>query len=70
LTLSVPDDLAVPAWRRGVNAAKQLRKKLGISDTDPGGSFRVFGKLHVGTRRYGDIPLTSEANLTGAVAAT
>jgi hypothetical protein len=62
------DNLAVPAWRRGVNAAKQLRKRMGITDTDPSGSFRVLDRFNVSTRRHGEIPISGEANLTGAVA--
>jgi hypothetical protein len=67
LALSAPtDNFAVPAWRRGVNAAKQLRKRLGIQETDPAGASRVFEKLRLDTGRYGS-HFADEVSLTGAV---
>jgi len=67
LALSVPaDSFVVPAWRRGVQAAKQLRKRLGIQDTDPAGSSRVFEQLLLDTTRYG-AHFANEVSLTGAI---
>ena len=67
LASTVPaDNFAVPAWRRGVQAAKQLRKRLGINESDPAGATRVFDLLHLATDRYG-ANLANEASLTGAV---
>jgi hypothetical protein len=68
LNLPTPaDNFAVPAWRRGVQAAKQLRKRLEIKETDPHGATRVFERLGLHTERYGR-NVENEASLTGAVA--
>jgi hypothetical protein len=70
LSLRVPaDNFAVPAWRRGVQAAKQLRSRMDIQDTDPSGATRVFEKLRLHTDRYGE-NVAGENSLTGAVART
>lgn len=61
------DNFAAPAWRRGVQAARQLRTRLGIRETDPSGTNRVFSLLKLATDRYGE-DRTNEASLTGAVA--
>ena len=67
LSMGIPtDNFAVPAWRRGVQAAKQLRKRMQISDTDPAGSSRVFERLGIGTDRIGQ-NVSADAHLTGAV---
>lgn len=50
-----PDGISLPAWRRGVNAAKRLRQKLGIDDTDAHGANRLFDLLHLDTERRGSI---------------
>lgn len=60
------DNFAVPAWRCGVQAARQLRKRLGIEETDPAGAARVFDRLRVSTDRAGAY-IANEASLTGAV---
>jgi hypothetical protein len=41
------DNISLPAYRRGENAAERLRQKLQISDTDPRGSDRLFELLRV-----------------------
>jgi hypothetical protein len=67
--LAVPkpaDNFAVPAWRRGVQAAKQLRRRFGIEETDPAGAAKVFQQLHLDTGQYGT-PFANEVSLTGAV---
>jgi hypothetical protein len=67
LMLSVPvDDFGVPAWRRGVNAAKQLRKNLGIQEVDPSGASHVFDQLRLDTSQSG-VHFAEEVSLTGAV---
>jgi hypothetical protein len=46
--IQVPaDSISLPAWRRGVNAAKRVRQKLQISDTDPSGGDQLFKLLGV-----------------------
>lgn len=45
------DVMAHPGYRRGINAAKAIRAALGIKDTDPGGSFKLFDQLHIDTGR-------------------
>lgn len=47
---SIPaDNLASPAYRRGVQAAKAVRDALKISDLDPNGSTKLFDLLHIDT---------------------
>lgn len=43
------DSISLPAWRRGVNAAKRVRQKLNISDTDAHGADRLFELLRLNT---------------------
>jgi len=65
--LPVPvDNLADPAWQHGVNAAKRLRTKLGIGDTDPNGATCVFERLGLDTGQFG-IHFADGVSLTGAV---
>jgi hypothetical protein len=46
--IAVPSDNAsVPAWRRGVEAAKRVRTRLGIKETDPNGASKFFEKLNI-----------------------
>jgi len=67
LTVSMPaDNYALPAWRRGVQAAKQLRKRLGISDTDPAGAARVFEQINLDTDRC-STQFANDASLTGVM---
>jgi hypothetical protein len=67
LALPVPtDSFSVPAWRRGVQAAKQLRKRLGIEETNADGATRIFDRLRLDTGRYGS-HFADEVSLTGAV---
>jgi hypothetical protein len=61
------DNFAVPAWRRGVQAAKRLRSKMGVEETDSSGASRVFERLGLHTDRYGE-HFANEVSLTGAVA--
>jgi hypothetical protein len=68
LPMSIPaDNFAVPAWRRGVQAANQLRRRFQIDDTDPAGASRVFERLHLDTSRCGGEPAANQSSLTGAV---
>jgi hypothetical protein len=68
LRLSMPvDNFSVPAWRRGVQAARQLRKRLGIEDMDPGGASRVFEQLGLDPNKH-SAHSANEVSLTGAVA--
>ncbi len=49
-SLPVPkENLGLPAYRRGVQAADFLRRRLGIKDLDVGGASRVFEILQVDT---------------------
>jgi hypothetical protein len=62
------DNASIPAYRRGVHAAIMVRKRLGISDTDPKGASRVFEALHVDTGFRGQaIKNDDELSITGAV---
>jgi hypothetical protein len=42
-----PENYALPAHRRGAQAAKRIRTKLGISDADPHGVDRLFELLKI-----------------------
>jgi hypothetical protein len=44
-----PDNAALPAWRRGVQAAKRVREKLGIQDTDPRGGDKFLDLIKLET---------------------
>jgi hypothetical protein len=47
-TISVPsDNPSVPAWRRGVEAAKRVRSRLGLKEIDPNGATQFFEKLNI-----------------------
>jgi hypothetical protein len=68
LEMPVPaDNFSGEAWERGVRAAKLLRKRFDIHDTDPAGATRVFERLKIRTDRHGSAA-GLESNLTGAVA--
>jgi hypothetical protein len=43
------ENLSLPAYRRGVQAAHLLRKRLGIGDTDLRGATRVFELFEIDT---------------------
>jgi hypothetical protein len=60
-----PDDFSLEAWQRGDSAAKQLRRRFGISETDPTGATQIFDRLMIETESY---PPGGLASLTGAVA--
>ena len=62
-----PDDFSVDAWHRGVRAARQLRTRFGIEDTDAKGAGRVFELLGIDTDRHGN-EVIEGGSLTGAVA--
>jgi hypothetical protein len=61
------DNFAVPAWHRGVEAAKQLRKRMNIEDLDPAGASRIFENVGLSTDQYGQLE-DELRGLTGAVA--
>jgi hypothetical protein len=67
-TISVPsDNPSAPAWRRGVEAAKRIRSRLGIKDTDPNGATQFFERLNIDPNRV--ILNTGQVgNVVGAVA--
>jgi hypothetical protein len=70
VSLTLPhDNPSVPAFRRGINAAKRVRQRLGISETDPRGATHVFEALKIDTSaRTGSLSSTSdETSITGAV---
>jgi hypothetical protein len=46
-----PDADSLPAWRRGTQAAKRARDKLGIDERDPNGANFFFEMLHVSSAR-------------------
>ncbi|OSI66358.1 hypothetical protein [Bradyrhizobium canariense] len=69
-TVRLPaDNLSVQAYRRGVQAADLVRRRLGIKDTDPGAATKVFDTLHVDTTVRGEPRRRSdeEISITGAV---
>jgi hypothetical protein len=48
LTINPPtNNITLPAWRRGVQAAKKIRDKFGISEIDPYGSQIIFNNLGI-----------------------
>lgn len=62
------DNTSIPAYRRGVHAATMVRRRLGISDTDPRGASRVFEALNINTGFRGkQIKNDDELSITGAV---
>ncbi|KPF99896.1 hypothetical protein IP86_08030 [Rhodopseudomonas sp. AAP120] len=68
-SIPVPvDNYSVPAYRRGLQAAEMLRKRLKISDTDPSAATRIFDMLEIDTRvQTKSAPRTEDAAVTGAV---
>lgn len=69
-TVRLPaDNISVHAYRRGVQSADLVRRRLGIKDTDPTGATKVFEVLQIdtsvrgGARRRQD----EEISVTGAV---
>jgi hypothetical protein len=68
-SLKLPhDNISVPAYRRGVNAAQRVKQRLGISETDPRGATRVFEALKIDTSaRAGSTWTNDEIAITGAV---
>jgi hypothetical protein len=47
-TISIPpENYALPAYRRGIQAAQRVRSKLGINETDPHGADRLFELLNI-----------------------
>ncbi|RED42007.1 hypothetical protein BJ123_102178 [Rhodopseudomonas thermotolerans] len=67
--ISVPqDNYAVPAFRRGLQAAEILRKRLGISDTDPNAASRIFDMLEIDTTlQTKSVQRNDDVAVTGAV---
>jgi hypothetical protein len=67
-TIAVPsDNPSVPAWRRGVEAAKRVRTRLGIKETDPNGATKFFEKLNIDPNRIAQNSVQT-GNVVGAVA--
>jgi hypothetical protein len=63
------DNLSTPAWHRGVEAARRVRRKLGIKDTDPRGGTKLFETLKIDPSRKAE-HVRSEAEtmpIVGAV---
>ena len=63
------ENLSLPAYRRGIQAAHLLRKRLGISETDVHGATRVFDLLQINTglQTSSSIQTIDESAVTGAV---
>jgi hypothetical protein len=63
------ENLSLPAYRRGIQAAHLLRRRLGISETDVRGATRVFDLLEINTglQMSSSIQTTEESAITGAV---
>lgn len=62
------DNISVPAYRRGVNAARNVRQRLGVSDVDPKGASHIFEALNIETgARTGSLSQNDETSITGAV---
>ncbi|MGM4887541.1 hypothetical protein [Tardiphaga sp. 11_C7_N12_6] len=64
------ENLGLPAYRRGVQAAELLRKRLKISDLDVGGASRIFELFELDTRRSQPSlasQVYDEVSVTGAV---
>ncbi len=70
-TIALPqENLGLPAYRRGVQAADLLRKRLKISDLDVGGASRIFEILEIDTRAQAPaarMQMYDEVAITGAV---
>jgi hypothetical protein len=41
------DNLRIPSWRRGINAARSVMSEFNVSYSDPRGADRVFDKFHI-----------------------
>jgi hypothetical protein len=62
------DNISVQAYRRGVNAARFVRGRLGIKETDTSGATKVFEALQIDTSvRGGAVKNDDEISITGAV---
>jgi len=62
------ENLALPAYRRGVQAAEFLRRRLNIKDIDVGGASRVFDILEIDTSTQSSNAQTyDDVVVTGAV---
>jgi hypothetical protein len=68
-TLALPsENLGLPAYRRGVQAAILLRKRLGISDLDARGASRILEMFNIDTCSQSRAKHTyDEVAVTGAV---
>src|SRR5713101_5045466 len=69
-TIPLPaENYSVPAYRRGVQAAKRARSKLGIKETDPRGANLLFEKLKIDpTRKVQNADSGVSISIVGAVA--
>lgn len=63
----VNDSYDVPAWQRGIKAAKLLRQRLGIREDDALGSDVVFGRLNVETTSQRTAAKDETTPILGAV---
>jgi hypothetical protein len=64
------ENLSLPAYRRGVQAAHLLRKRLGISDTDMRGATKIFERFEIDTTLRAPLSSNSVSDqtaVTGAV---
>lgn len=62
------ENFYAPSWRRGLQAAKNVREKLNISSKDPNGADRLFEKLQIDTSNAVHIRNTnSPPPLAGAI---
>jgi hypothetical protein len=69
-TISPPaENLSTPAWHRGVEAARKVRRKLGIKDADPRGGTKLFEILKIDpSRKVDHLRIEAEAMpIVGAV---
>jgi hypothetical protein len=46
------ENFQVPSWRRGIQAAKNLREKLKIDIKDEGGATKIFEELEIDLKRF------------------
>jgi hypothetical protein len=63
------ENLSLPAYRRGIQAAHLLRKRLGVSETDVRGASRLFElfEINTGMQTSSSNQTTDETAITGAV---
>jgi hypothetical protein len=61
------ENFSIPAWRRGVQAAKRVRTKLRISETDPAGAEKFFAMLNLDPSSRTTFEVEPEAIIVGAV---